>query len=155
MGIVFSLGNVGFLVAAITAGRLAARLGVGWTLIGSAALTGWPLLLVPAAPDSQPIPFLVSALVLASFGGVTYNVTGISLMQAITPSRLLGRMNASRRFVVWGVIPFGGLAGGVLGTTIGLRPTLWIAAIGTTVAFLPLLFSPLRSVVRTPEPLEE
>jgi hypothetical protein len=55
-------------------------------------------------------------------------------------------MNASRRFVVWGVIPLGGLAGGALGSKIGLRETLWIGAVGASLAFLPLLFSPLRLV---------
>jgi hypothetical protein len=72
-------------------------------------------------------------------------------MQAITPERLLGRMNASRRFVVWGVIPLGSLTGGVLASTIGLRPTLFVAAIGASLAVVPLLFSPVRSLERVPD----
>ena len=40
-------------------------------------------------------------MLILSFGGILYNVTAISLIQAITPDRLLGRANASRRFVVW------------------------------------------------------
>jgi hypothetical protein len=81
---------------------------------------------------------------------VVYNVTGISLMQAITPDRLLGRMNASRRFVDWGVIPLGGLAGGVLASQVGLRAAIWVGAIGASVAFVPLLFSPVRGLIRLP-----
>ena len=61
---------------------------------------------------------------------------------------MLGRANASRRFVVWGVIPIGGLAGGALGSSIGLRPTLLIGAIGAALSFLPLLASPLRRIPR-------
>ena len=80
-----------------------------------------------------------------------YNVTAISLMQATTPDRLLGRMNASRRFFVWGVIPLGAITGGLLATTIGLRPTLFIGAIGGSLAVLPLLLSPIRSLVRVPD----
>ena len=60
-------------------------------------------------------------------------------------------MNASRRFVVWGVIPLGSLVGGALATVIGLRPTLFVGAIGGCLAFLPILFSPVRSVMRIPE----
>jgi MFS family permease len=151
IGIIFALGNIGFLVGAALSTRISSRFGVGPTLVGSAVLVGWPLLLVPLAPESAAPPFLVTALLLAGFGGVVYNVTGLSLMQSITPNRLLGRMNASRRFVVWGVIPLGSLAGGALATTIGLRPTLFVGAIGGCLAFAPVLFSPVRSVRRIPD----
>ncbi len=80
------------------------------------------------------------------FCALVANITGISLVQATTPDRLLGRMNASRRFVVWGVIPLGGLAGGALGSHLGLRETMWIGAIGSSFAFLWVLFSPTRRV---------
>jgi predicted MFS family arabinose efflux permease len=60
--------------------------------------------------------------------------------------------------MVWGTIPIGSFVGGVLGSRLGLRPTLWIAAGGILVSFLPALLSPLRtltvmpSVEGTPEP---
>ncbi|MGH3628356.1 MAG: MFS transporter, partial [Sciscionella sp.] len=59
---------------------------------------------------------------------------------------------ASVRFVVWGTLPLGGVLGGVLGTWIGIRPTMWIAAIGITVAPLWLYCSPLRRMRELPEP---
>jgi MFS family permease len=155
IGIVLGLGNTGFLVGAALAPRISARLGVGPTLVATAALVGWPLLLVPLAPRDAAAAVLVAAFALASFGGVVYNVVGISFFQAITPGRLLGRMNASRRFVVWGAVPLGSLAGGVLAATIGLRETLFVGAIGGCLAFLPLLFSPVRSVQRAPDELPE
>ncbi|MDQ3066243.1 MAG: MFS transporter, partial [Actinomycetota bacterium] len=80
-----------------------------------------------------------------------YNVTAISLIQAITPDRMLGRANASRRFIVWGVIPLGALLGGVLGSTIGLRPTIVVGAVGGLLAVVPLVLSPVRSLVRVPD----
>jgi hypothetical protein len=45
-------------------------------------------------------------------------------------------MNASMRFMVWGTMPFGSLAGGALGSTIGLRSTLFVAGIGGLLAVL-------------------
>ncbi len=157
IGLVLTLGNLGFLAGAVLAPRIGTRLGVGPTLVGSAVLGGWPLLLVPLAPAGYSIPAVVAAVAIASFGGVLYNVVAISLFQAITPDRLLGRMNASRRFVVWGVIPLGSLASGGLAAWIGLRPTLLVGAIGAAVAFLPLLLSPVRSLRAVPdeEPLLE
>ncbi len=151
IGLVLTLGNLGFLAGAVLAPRIGTRLGVGPTLVGSAVLGGWPLLLVPLAPAGYSIPAVVAAVAIASFGGVLYNVVAISLFQAITPDRLLGRMNASRRFVVWGVIPLGSLASGGLAAWIGLRPTLFVGAIGGALAFLPLLFSPVRALREIPD----
>jgi MFS family permease len=151
IGLVFGLGNVGFLVGAILARRVEARLGVGRTIVGSSMLAVPGLLLVPLAPQDFAVPVLIASGVIVGFAIVLYNVTAISLMQAITPDRLLGRMNASRRFFVWGVIPLGAITGGVLATTIGLRPTLFVGAIGASLAVVPLLLSPIRSLVRVPD----
>jgi MFS family permease len=151
IGLVLTLGNLGFLAGAVLAPRIGARLGVGPTLVGTAAVCCWPLILVPAAPAEYAIPLVAAAAAIASFGGVVFNVTAISLFQAITPDRLLGRMNASRRFVVWGVIPLGSLTGGGLAAWIGLRPTLFVGAMGSAFAFLPLLLSPVRSLREIPD----
>ena len=146
VGIVFGIGNVGWLIGAVVAGRLAGTLGVGKTILMSTFLFGPATLLIPLAPQSSPIPFFVASFILVSFAAVVFNVTAISFMQAVTPDRMLGRLNASRRFVVWGVIPLGAFAGGVLATQVGLRETLWIGAVGSLFACLPVLFSPVRSI---------
>ena len=88
---------------------------------------------------------------ILGFGAILYNVTAISLIQAITPDRMLGRANASRRFLVWGVIPFGGLVGGALGSAIGLRETMVLGAVGGVLAVVPILLSPVRSVGKMSE----
>jgi MFS family permease len=146
VGLIFSVSNVGFLLAALTAGRVAKRLGVGPTIIAAAAVIGPGLLLVPLAPASHPIPFFVLGLALSAYGGVTYNITALSYMQATTPDRMLGRMNATRRFIVWGTIPVGSLLGGVIASQLGLKTSIWVGAIGATVAFVPVLLSPFRSL---------
>jgi hypothetical protein len=53
-------------------------------------------------------------------------------------------MNATMRFFVWGAMPVGGLLGGVLGSTLGVRPALLLTAIGESLAFLWIYCSPLR-----------
>jgi MFS family permease len=151
IGIVFGLGNLGWFAGALVAGRVSRRLGPGPTTVLAAMISGPPLLLVPLAPQSFPIPFLVLSELIAGLSIVLYNVNAISLMQALTPHRLLGRMNASRRFIVWGTIPLGSFAGGALATKIGLRPTLWVGAIGACFCFLPMVFSPLRTIRELPE----
>ena len=155
IGVVLALGNVGWLLGAVAATRLSGRIGVGRTMVGSAILFGPSMLLVPLAPQSFPVPFLVAGLALLTFGGVVFNVTGLSFTQAIVPSRMLGRLNATRRFIVWGVIPLGSLTGGTLATVIGLRPTLFIGAIGGSLGFVPLVLSPVRSLGPMEEALRE
>jgi MFS family permease len=150
IGLVLTLSGFGGLASAFSAGRISSWLGVGPTIVGAAMIFGPALVLVPLTPASFPVPFLVAAFALSGFAGSVYNITGISLMQTVTPERLLGRLNASRRFIVWGTIPLGALMGGALASSIGLRPTLWVAAIGSSVCFLPVLFSPLRSLRQMP-----
>ena len=75
-----------------------------------------------------------------------FNINQLSLRQTITPERLLGRMNASVSFVVFGIPTIGALLGGALGQSIGLQKTLVVAAIGEILACLWIFFSPIRKV---------
>jgi MFS family permease len=150
IGLVLTLGSIGGLAGALIARPISARIGVGPTIVASAILFGPALMLVPLAPKSHPIPMLVASFVLAGAGAVLYNISAISLMQTLTPERLLGRLNATRRFIVWGTIPLGSLLGGVLATKIGLHATLWVGAIGATVCFLPVALSPIRHIREMP-----
>jgi MFS family permease len=70
---------------------------------------------------------------------------------AITPDRMLGRVNSVSRFVMWGTLPLGSLLGGALGSTIGLRETMWIGAVGAAFCVVPVLLSPVRTLERLPE----
>ena len=151
IGLVFTLGNIGVLLGALLATRVGALLGVGRTIVVTAFMLGWPTLLIPATPADYAIPVFVAVFAVVGFCGVVTNVVGVSLFQATTPDRLQGRATASRRLVNFGVVPLGSLAGGGLASTIGLRETLWVGAVGATLAFLPLLFSPIRHVREVPE----
>ena len=158
IGLVLALGNVGALAGALLASRVSTRVGIGRTLVLSGIVSGVPMLLIAAAPKGIAVPLVVAALGLIGFGIILYNVNAISLMQALTPERMLGRMNASRRWIVWGTIPLGNVVGGVLAETIGLRPTIFVGAIGASFCFVPLLSRPLRTIKSLPvveRPTEE
>jgi MFS family permease len=156
IGLAFTLGNIGPIAGAVLANRIGTRLGVGPTIVWSMLLLGLPTLLVPLAPADYAVAIFAAVFAVAGFCGVVTNVVGISLFQATTPDRLQGRATASRRLVNFGAVPLGALAGGGLAATIGLRETLWVGAAGATLAFLPLFFSPIRSIRDVPEeePLE-
>jgi MFS family permease len=156
IGLALTIGNLGAMLAAFTANRISVRLGVGRTIILSSVIGGPMFLIIPFAPHGNAaLVVIVPALVVGTFTGVIYNITQVSLRQAITPERIQGRMNSVMRFIVWGTIPLGSLTGGALASWIGLKETLIIAGAGCCLAFLPVLFSPIRSVREMPEPLEE
>ncbi|HEY7794342.1 MAG TPA: MFS transporter [Gaiellaceae bacterium] len=151
IGLIITIGSLGTFGGALSARRISDRLGVGRTIALAAFMFGPATLLIGLAPKDIAIPLIVVSMLILTFGGVLYNITAISLIQAITPDRILGRANASRRFVVWGVIPLGALVGGALASAIGLRETMIVGAIGGSLAFVPILLSPVRSVGRMSE----
>jgi MFS family permease len=154
IGLVFAIGNVGYLVGAITSNRIAGKVGVGPAIVLGAA-AGIAALLVPLAPQSGPIPLLIASQLIISFGLPLYNITQVSFRQAITPERLQGRMNSVMRFIVWGVIPLGTLTGGAIASVVDLRAAMWVGAIGMSLAFLPVLLSPVRTLRDMPEPVAD
>jgi MFS family permease len=155
VGIVFGVGSVGSIVGALVANRMQKRLGVGPTILIPIAVSSVALLAYPLAPRSFPLPLLIAGNALFGFGAVTYNITQVSLRQAITPERLQGRMNAAMRWIVWGTIPLGTTAGGAIATAWGLRAALWVGAIGSLFTFLPIALTSVRSIGELPEPVVE
>jgi MFS family permease len=154
IGAIFTMSSVGYLVGALFATRIARRIGVGPAIVLGAS-GGTAMLLIPLAPQSMPVPFLVAGFGISSLGIPLYNITQVSFRQAITPERLQGRMNSVMRFIVWGVIPLGALLGGALATVFSLRFAITVGAIGNCLAVLPVLLSPVRTLREMPEPVEE
>jgi MFS family permease len=156
IGLVFSIGSVGSLLAAFTSNRISRRFGIGPTTIAMALLFGPATFLVAFAPvGNQAIPFLIVAQLLFGFSVVVYNIVQVSYRQAICPPQLQGRMNSVMRFIVWGTIPLGALLGGALGSWVGLRETLVVGAIGGSLSFLWIFLSPQRHLREMPEPFPE
>lgn len=154
VGLGFGIGSVGWMLGALAAPRLQRALGIGKTTLAMVPFFGLPWLLIPLAPTSLALPSLIAAMVLGGFASVVYNITQVSLRQAITPHRIQGRMNAVMRFFVWGTIPLGALVGGTLASQIGLRATLFVGAFGGMLAILPIALSPIPALQEFPEPEE-
>jgi MFS family permease len=156
IGVVFSVGSLGGLLAAITANRISRRFGIGPTTIAVCLVWGPAFALVAAAPvGNAAIPFLVGSQLLFAYTVVVYNIVQVSYRQAICPPRLQGRMNSVMRFMVWGTIPPGTLLGGALAGWIGFRETIVVGAVGAALAVLWIVFSPQRHLHEMPEPIED
>jgi MFS family permease len=154
-GAIFACMGIGSIVGALTANRFQRAVGVGraiWipSIVFAVAGLAWPL----ATPTSA-VPLLMASMLLFGVSTMAYNITQISLRQAITPERLQGRMNASMRWIVWGTMPLGSLLGGALATAYSMRFALWVGAIGGLFTFLPVLLSSVRTIEGIPEPAFE
>lgn len=150
VGAIGGIGGAGVLVGALIASRVATRFGVGPVIVGSILTGGIFGLLVPLATPELAFWFLSASFFFGSVSGVVFNVNQVSLRQAITPSHFLGRMNATMRFLIWGTIPIGSLIGAGLSEVVGVHTTIWIGSILGVLAFLPVFFSPVRSLRTIP-----
>ncbi len=145
-GLIMTAGSVGAIVGALLGPVLARRYGEGHAVPISALASGIFAFVVPCSL-LVPRPLAPYVLALGSFlmlvGIVSFNITQVSLRQRVCPPRLLGRMNATIRFAVWGVMPIGSLLAGVVAGAIGLAATFWIGAVGELLSMGFLVFSPL------------
>ena len=151
-GTVLSASAVGGLLGAVASDRLVRWFGEGRVIPLSALAFAPGAALTPLAAvlPFPPQATLIAGGVLFYLAVVVYNVAQVSFRQRVCPPALLGRMNASVRFIVWGTTPIGGLLGGWLGHTFGATTTLWVGAAGAVVAALPVLFSPLLRMRELP-----
>jgi MFS family permease len=150
IGLISSTAAIGGLTGSLVASRFVAKVGQGPAIWISAAALGPCCFVAPFVHHDWTLVLLAVAQSGVGLGNVVYNITQISFRQGLCPPELLGRMNATMRFLVWGTMPLGGLLGGVLGATIGVRGTLLVVAIGETLAFLPVFLSPLRRMRELP-----
>lgn len=151
-GALMTVSGVGGLLGAVSAQWAARRVGQV-RVIWLAYLVAIPtVVLIPLAGPGWRLGLFLVPWFVSAYGLVVYNVSAVSFRQAMCPDHLLGRMNASVRFVIWGIIPLGGLVGGSLGTWLGVRGALLVAGVGMTAGVLWLLCSRLRSLRDIPAP---
>ena len=153
MGIVFGLSSAGGLLGAVVTPHLVRMIGEARAIPASAAAFSVLMLLVPVAALFPSLAFAILAIqgFLGSFATLVYNVVQVTFRQRITPLGLLGRMNASIRFVVWGVMPIAALLAGWLGTAIGVIPTMWIGAVGGLASSLFVVLGPFWRMRTLPD----
>jgi hypothetical protein len=137
LGLVFAAVGPGVLAGALVARALPQRIGVGPAIAHMQTLTGVSMLMLASAALVGHVGGFL-ALVLGQFtwglARVIFNVNQVSLRQRVTPDHLLGRMNASIRFLMWVVAPAGAVTGGVVAGVSGLPAAMLIGGIGTLAA---------------------
>lgn len=156
IGVALSLTGVGGVLGSLLAGRVVSRFGVGTGLaLGLAA--GVPGMLIVAGaggPGVAPAAMLVGGVFTVALVSPMYDITQFSLRQAVTPDPLRGRVIAATRVAIRGCAALGGLAGGVVGGTVGFRGAILIAAVAPIIPLVIVLRSPvaaLRTITQASE----
>jgi predicted MFS family arabinose efflux permease len=146
LGLYLTSGGAGVLLGTSAARRIGEWLGTG-RAIWIIGLVTTPLKF--ALPFMNPGPLLwlaALAWLLTTVQVGINNVLQVSFRQRATPDRLLGRMNATMRFLLTGALALGSGIAGLVGQYVGLRPVLWVGAVGLAIAWVPCFFSPLRDM---------
>ncbi|MFI8325838.1 MFS transporter [Streptomyces sp. NPDC085529] len=141
-GLVFTAEAVGGFLGSLLTTRIATRLGETRAMCASVVVSG--LLWAAALPFFHADGRYAVACALQGLGWtafMTFRITSVTLRQRRSPGPLLGRVTATFRFVVWGCMPLGALAGGLIGQYAGTRTALWAGALGELLAVVPLLLA--------------
>jgi MFS family permease len=155
LGLILGAGVIGLLIGSLTSRKIAARIGVGRSIIlGGILLPSMPLgfaLLDVSMGVVSIALFAVLFQVIAFFGAALFHTNQVTYRQLVTPKALLGRMNASMKWVMLIGMPLGAVVGSIIAEQLGLQAALYAGAIGIVVGPIPLFFSGIASVRRQPE----
>jgi MFS family permease len=157
LGIFIAGGGVGALVGAAVAGRFTRRLGLGPALVVALVVTVPLAPLTPLAGGPLWLIFLCMFVpqLIGDLFDTIFEITTLSLRQAITPGEWLGRVTASTNVLSGGAFTVGLLVGGALGSLVGARNALWVAVIGSVIGKLLFIFSPPAALRETPTQIAE
>ncbi|NED94476.1 MFS transporter [Phytoactinopolyspora alkaliphila] len=127
IGLVVAVGSIAVVIGAAATPRLSRRFGSARIIWLSLAVTGPVAVLGPLAQPGWWVLLIVVGGAAGELGQIVYAITSLSLRQRLCPGHILGRVNATMRFLIMGVFPLGALVGGMLGELAGLRVTLFVS----------------------------
>lgn len=137
VGLLYAAGGAGVVILSLLAGRLRRRFAYGQVALGALMLHGLFIAAFAAAP------WYWAALPLWSLStGVEalFNIATASLVQAIIPDHLMGRVISVLRVLAWSAIPLGTALGGLVIERTGQVDVVY-AVIGGLILCVALAFT--------------
>jgi MFS family permease len=146
LGVILTTASIGGLVGAMVAGRAGAAFGVGRCIVGSMVISAAGLALIPFAPVTPVLAIivLVTGFVVHGFGLGIFHVHSLSVRIALAPERLLGRIQATFRLIIYGMVPIGALLAGALANMVSIRGVIMMGGIPLLVVSALFWFSSVR-----------
>jgi predicted MFS family arabinose efflux permease len=148
VGVFLSLGGVGGVLGSLAAGWISSRIGIGGGFIIGSVTMAAGVLLVGVAPAGMGLGLVLAGggYLLFVCGIPIFNVAAVTIRQAVTPAALLGRTNATMRFLIWGTIPLGSLIGGVVAEATSSRAVVVLSGAALLIPTVLLAMSPIRGL---------
>ncbi|MEO6413950.1 MAG: MFS transporter [Pedococcus sp.] len=153
VGLVLAVGSVGGVVGATIATWVSRRLGSARALLSLQLLAGPPALLVPLGAPGAGLVAMVAGMLLVGIGVVAGNIVRGAWRNRYVPEHMVARQVTTAQVVNFGTMPLAGIAAGVMGSTLGLRPTIAAMAAIHVLACLSMFWSPLRGLREMPGPV--
>lgn len=157
IGLTLAFLGVGAVLGSLLSLTLYRRVGPGpsafWATVGGNSA----FLVIPLAggPTWLTVALLAAAQLLIGMSGPIAQVGMASMRMMLTPNDMQGRVVGSFRGISLGLAPLGALVAGLLGAGIGLRPTLWVYAIGVLTPIVVMALSPMPRLRELPEPAQK
>jgi MFS family permease len=148
IGLAFGLGAVGGLAGAALTPRLSRAYGVGRLVLLGSVLFPAPIAIMALARGSQwlEVTILAAAEALSAIGVMIFDINLNAVQTTVTADHMRSRVAGVFSTINYGSRPLGAVIGGLLGSWIGVRPTLLLAAAGGTLCCLWLLPSPIPRI---------
>ena len=143
MGLAQSAYGAGLVLGALIAPIAARELPPFVTLIFGPAVSVVAAALFLAAPTSNGFLLPAFGFFLVGFGPMLWLICQTTVRQLVTPTQLMGRVNATVQTAIYGVRPLGALAGGLVAAQAGLQVALMMIAISFVLSTLVIVLSPL------------
>jgi MFS family permease len=156
LGLIFAISGLSSLVGARISRPLVERgwlgpvmaVGAGLVVLGQSGA-----LIAAYAPHQYAFAILMAFSVVVGCSLMVYNVNQQSIRQAVTPDRMLGRVQSGIFVLVAAAQVVGSLLGGAIGQAAGLRTAIAVGVVITLTSALPSIFSPLRTLRGVPTPV--
>lgn len=150
MGLAQSAYGAGMILGALVAPVSSRQLPPFATLIFGPAVSVIAALLFLVAPSGNGFLLSVAGHFLIGFGPILWLICQTTVRQLVTPTPLMGRVNATVQTAIYGVRPLGALAGGLVAAQAGLQSALVLIAVAFALSTLVIVLSPLARLRTMP-----
>jgi MFS family permease len=147
LGMIWAVGGISAFLGAVLSPRVTLRFGAGRVMLVGLLTQIVTMGIIILAQGPTWVSVLI--MIFQQFGDgfyVAYEINNLSFRQNVVEPNMLGRVNATMRFLTLGTALAGALLGGALGELIGLRWTLAVGTAGMVLASLTLGVSPLSKL---------
>jgi MFS family permease len=145
-GLVIGVGSLGAIIGAALASRASQRFGSARTYLVANVAAAPFILLLPLGGHGAGLTLFAVGSFIALAGATMSNVMTMTFRGTFVPAHLLGRVTAASRIFVFGTIPLGAAAAGLLASALGIRAAMWALAVLYVGTPLPLLATSARTL---------